>query len=214
MTAVRVLASTLATVVGCASAAGAQPELIERTLAIVGGQVLTLSDLNTALALRLVEPNSTPGGTATERLIDRLLVLREVERYAPPEPGASAIQSALAQVRRRFPDEEAYAQTLREGGFTEERVRGWVRDDLRIRAYLDQRFAAVTAPTDDDVAAFYRSRPSDYQAKGVSVEAASPQIRELLSAQRRQSLISDWIADLRRRTTVIELWRPPPGPIG
>jgi hypothetical protein len=45
-----------------------------------------------------------------------------------------------------------------------------VRDDLRISAYLDQRFAAD-------------------------------------GPERRQSLIADWVSDLRRRTSVVELWR-------
>ena len=39
----------------CASVRAGAGELIERTLAIVGGQAITLSDVRTALALGLVE---------------------------------------------------------------------------------------------------------------------------------------------------------------
>jgi hypothetical protein len=145
-----------------------QGALIERTLAIVGGQALTLSDVQTARALKLVDP-ADDVNAATERLVDRALVLREVDRYAPPEPDEAAIQEQLNRVRSRISMEE-FDRVLAAGGFTEARLRAWLRDDLRIAAYLNQRFAS-----------------------------AGP--------QNRADLIADWIADLRRRTTIVELWK-------
>ena len=40
-------------------------------------------------------------------------------------------------------------------GFTEVRLRAWVRDDLRTQAYLAQRFASASTPTDAEIAAAY-----------------------------------------------------------
>jgi phosphoserine phosphatase len=71
-------------------------------------------------------------------------------------------------------------------GFSEARLRAWMRDDLRIAAYLEQRFAATA---------------------DLTVEQVAPELRERLSAERRAGLIADWIADLRRRTPVVELWK-------
>ena len=36
----------------------------------------------------------------------------------------------------------AFNIVLVQGGFTVERLRGWLRDDLRVAAYLQQRFPA------------------------------------------------------------------------
>jgi len=56
-----------------------QETLVERTVAIVGGAVITLSDVRTALALGLVESSGPDAErVATTRLIDRWLVLHEV----------------------------------------------------------------------------------------------------------------------------------------
>jgi hypothetical protein len=55
---------------------------------------------------------------------------------------------------------------LAAGGITEARFRSWIRDDLRIATYVDQRFAAD-------------------------------------GPERRDSLIADWVADLRRRTAIV-----------
>lgn len=169
-------------------AAHAQPreELVERTLAIVGGRAVTLADVRTATALALVS-NTEGVDAATERLIERVLVLREVERYAPPEPPERAVDDTHAEIVGRL-SETQVASILAAGGFTDARLRAWIRDDLRIAAYLEQRFAATA---------------------DLSVEQAAPELRARLSAQRRASLIADWIADLRRRSLVVDLWKRP-----
>ena len=148
----------------------AQPgELIERTLAIVAGEAITLADVQTARALALIE-GAPDVNAATERLIERALMLREVQRYAPLEPDEASIQQRLGQVRDRLAPDEL-ARVLAAGGFTEARLRAWIRDDLRIATYLDQRFASTGG------------------------------------GPNRAELIADWLADLRRRTPVVELWK-------
>lgn len=190
----------------------AQPgELIERTLAIVGGQVITLSDLQTAVALRLIEPGHEADGLgpATSKLIERMLVLREVQRYRPAEPSDAQIEQQLATIRGRFQSPELLTRTLDAGGFTDARLRAWIRDDLRIASYLDQRFAAVGQPSDDEVSRYFAAHREEFDKRQMTFDGAVPVIRERLSAERRGELIDDWIADLRRRTTVVELWKTP-----
>jgi hypothetical protein len=116
------------------------PELLDRTLAIVGSQPITLSDARTALALGLVEGRDVDQDLV-QRLVDRELMLREAERYEPPEPPAARVDAAVAEVRARAGGDEALARVLAAGGFTERRLRAWIRNDLRVEAYLRQRFA-------------------------------------------------------------------------
>jgi hypothetical protein len=190
-----------------AQAVSAQPgELVDRTLAIVGTQVITLGDVRAALVLGLVEggPSAGAAAAATERLIERELILREVQRYAPPPPEASAVEARLAELRRRFPEPE-FTRVLAEGGFTEARLRAWIADDLRTQAYLAQRFASASTPTDADIAAAFTVERPEFERAGVTFEQATPILRERLTAARRRELITDWISDLRRRTDVTVL---------
>ena len=120
----------------------AQPEdVIDRTLAIVSGRTVTLSDARTALALGLVEGDAIDE-PLVQRLIERELMLREAERYQPPEPSPAQIDAAVAAATRRAGGDPELARVLAQGGFTPERLHGWVRDDLRVAAYLQQRFPA------------------------------------------------------------------------
>jgi hypothetical protein len=117
------------------------PELLDRTLAIVAGRTITLSDARTALRLGLV------GGAEVDRplvqhLVDRELMLREAERYDPPEPAAERIETRLSELRARAGGEQGLQQVLLAGGFAAGRLRAWIRDDLRVETYLQQRFAS------------------------------------------------------------------------
>lgn len=188
-------------------AVSAQPgELIERTLAIVGTQVITLSDARAALRLGLVEAErSADPASATQALVDRELVLREVQRYAPPAPSESAVDARLDEIKKRLPTAAEWTRIFEETGFTEVRLRAWVRDDLRTVAYLAQRFASASTPTDDEIGAIFSQQRAEFERAGTTFEQAAPVLRERLVASRRRELIADWVSDLRRRTEVVIL---------
>jgi hypothetical protein len=181
----------------------AQPELLDRTLALVGGQAITLSDVRAAIALHLVDDPKGGVAEVTSRLVDRELILREVQRYAPPPPEASAVEARLNEIRSRvaapLPD------TLANYGFTETRLRAWVRDDLRTQAYLEQRFASASVPSDAEVAAAYTRQRAEFDSQGLTFDQAVPVLRGRLVQARRSELVVDWLADLRRRTDVVIL---------
>lgn len=188
-------------------AASAQPgELLDRTLAIVGTQVITLSDARAAVRLGLVDaaPGADPA-SITQVLVDRELVLREVQRYAPPAPSDGTVEARLDELRKRLPAPGEWAQILAATGFTEARLRAWVRDDLRTVAYLAQRFASASTPTDAEVAVLFTQERVTFERAGITFEQAAPGLRERLVEARRRELITDWVSDLRRRTTVVLL---------
>jgi hypothetical protein len=184
-------------------------ELIDRTLALVGGQPIMLSDARAALALGLIEPRlrttAAPIAETTNALINRELILREVQRYAPTPPSEGAVDDRLEQLRKQFPDAVAMNRVLESSGISDVRLRAWVRDDLRIDGYLSQRFASASTPTDAEVEQAYRTAKPQYDKQGQTFDQAVPAIREMLIAARRQELILDWLADLRRRTEVVIL---------
>jgi hypothetical protein len=150
----------------------ARAETIDRVLAIVSGQMIMLSDVNAAreLGVRTVDDAGSPDPIRSmlNALIDRQLVLTEVERYSPAEPAADAIEREMSRLRGRFATATAFASALARSGITDKDLREIVRQDLRIAAYLDQRFASAQA--------------------------------------RRQALMDDWLAGLRNRSEIVDLY--------
>jgi len=192
-----------------ASPAGAET-LIERTLAIVGGAVVTQSDVALAVALGLVDAaaDATPA-TALAALVDRWLMLHEVARFAPPEPAAAAVEARLAVVQARLGDPAAVSRRLADAGRGPSYLAVWVRDDLRIAAYLEQRFASAGAPADADVARYAELHAAALAQDGLSGADALAAARSRLARERRRELIADWLADLRRRTSIVTFPLPP-----
>jgi hypothetical protein len=126
----------------CTTAVG-RAEIIDRIMAVVGGQPVTLSDVNAALAFRLTQP---PAGTGDplayvlDRLIDRNLMLAEVDRFQPPEPAPVEISLRIDELEQRAGSAEAFGRALAVTGTTRDQLRRQIRDDLRMATYLNQRF--------------------------------------------------------------------------
>jgi hypothetical protein len=130
-------------------------EIIDRIMAVVGGQIITLSDVSAAQQFHLVEP---PPGTpdlvafTVDRLIDRTLILAEVERFQPPEPDPVEMTIRIDALERPVGSPAAFDTLLAMSGMTRERLRRHIRDDLRITTYLNQRFGANTPPAEREAA--------------------------------------------------------------
>src|SRR5262249_12281301 len=121
-----------------AANAVAADEIIDRVLAVVAGDIIMMSDVTAARDLGLLPPANAadPTREVLSRLIDRSLVLAEVDRYAPPEPTAEAIAAEEREVAARFQTQQALARTLQRVGLDETRLNELLRQNLRIRAYL------------------------------------------------------------------------------
>ncbi len=145
-------------------------ETIDRVLAVVAGQIIMLTDVTAARDLRLetTDGAADPIRALLSKLIDRELILAEVERYAPAEPTAEEVERETARVRARFVSPEELAGALARSGIDDTHLRETLRQNLRIRAYMEQRFAAT--------------------------------------ADRRQELVDQWLAGLRRRADIIDLY--------
>ena len=130
----------------CISTRSVAAETIDRVLAVVAGNLITLSDVNAANELGLIRASlssADPVRDVLSQLIDRELQLTEVERFAPPEPTAEAVDEAVAEVRARFPSEQTLNAVLARSGIDLQHLRETLRENLRIRAYIDQRFASA-----------------------------------------------------------------------
>jgi hypothetical protein len=191
-------------------AVSARAQVFDRVLATVDGHMVTLSDLRATTTLGLTPAGATSSSDAAlDRWIERLLVLQEVDRFAPPEPSAAAVASRLAAVLTPLGTPDQAQTTLTHLGIDEGWVRRWVRDDLRIQSYTEQRFAGSLEPTGEELENYYREHAAEFVRDGreLSSDEAHALAREHVMAARRRALVADWLDGLRRRATIV---RPAP----
>jgi hypothetical protein len=195
-----------ALLVACLLSATTSAEILDRVLATVEGHIITLSDVHIVETLGLVPSlrGNDRGRSIVDRLIDRLLVLQEVERYAPPEPGPAEVDERIAAITRHFDSAAALDGALRKVGADRSFLRQWARNDLRIARYLDQRFAGVLEPTDEEIENYRRQHASELPRGNEAADQAElvRQVRERVTAERRTALIREWIDGLRARADI------------
>lgn len=206
-----VIALALLVAIVCPStSAGAAGEIIDRILAVVEGQLITLSDVRAVIRLGLetLPAGGDPTRQMLDKLIDRQLVLIEVERYAPPDPLPPAIDARLPAIRGKFKDALEFETTLHQVGMTVDHLRRYIRDTLRIESYLQQRFNAAVQPGEDEIAEYYRLRAAEFTRNGAVApySEARNDVRERLIDERRSALVTDWLAGLRRRANIVDLF--------
>lgn len=187
-----------------ALSAAVEAQIIDRVLASVGGRLVTASDVRAAREFGLV-PSAGPAAddrAVLEQLVDRSLILDEVERYAPPEPREAEVRRQYETIRQKFATSAEFESAMRSTGMDEAALLQWLRNDLRIRAYLDQRFAAVIDPGPGDLEQYVRRIRSRPDHASLSDTEAIRLARELATTERREALITEWIQGLRRRASI------------
>jgi hypothetical protein len=201
------VSATLAAVPIAALLAVASPRaaIIDRVLARVDGRLITLSDVRAVTELDLIGASAdSRAEPLVDRLIERELILQEVERYAPPEPDASVVAAREAEIERRVSGPSPIADRLVLLGLDRTWLQQWVRNDLRIQSYIDQRFAGAVEPSDEELENYFREHRNELPSADQDTPSPDAQriARERVMADRRKALIAEWLDGLKRRADI------------
>jgi len=187
--------------VACVTVSAAAQTLLDRVVARVNGSVILLSDVRAAARFGLVDA-AADSEDAVEQMVQRALLVEEVNRFPPPEPATEALDAEVARLRARAGG--SLDDVERSTGITAEAVRLLARDRLRIQSYIDQRFGVTVPLTDEQVLEYYRTHSEEFTSNGqpVPFERAQALARERAGLEQRQRTISQWLRDLRARADV------------
>lgn len=98
-------------------------------------------------------------GDIRETLINRTLLLQQAQSMGI-EVKDGLVTDALEEFKTAFPDDTAYRNTLTEMGFTEETLKGQIRDGLTIKALVDKEVLQKVSVSDQDVRKYYDDNPN------------------------------------------------------
>jgi hypothetical protein len=175
--------------------------LLDRVVARVNGTAILLSDVRAAASFGLIDA-APESDDAVEQMVQRTLLVEEVNRFPPPEPSAEAVDAEVGRLRERVGGSfDAVEQAT---GLTNDHIRLLARDRLRIQTYLDQRFGVTVPLTDEQVLQYYRDHSDEFTSGGqvVPFERAQGLVRERAGLEQRRRTIAAWLTDLRNRAAV------------
>lgn len=195
--------------------ARAEPELVERILAIVDDDPILLSEVDRSLALGLVPVAEEADERAARRgaldlLIAQRLRIHEVERYGFAEVPLEAVARQLETMRERFESPEAFTARLDELGLDEEKLRHLISRQLAVLTFVEERLGPRVFVGLEDIERYYREElVPPLEASGSPVpplaELREP-IRAVLKEQRLNAELERWTDELRAKAEVLDFF--------
>jgi len=187
---------------------GVQANVLDRLLAVVNGEVITLSDVRAARQMRLISgAEAMTDDQLLDALIERRLTIAEVARYTAAEPPAADVDARRKAWEASLPRGATPAAALAAAGMRDAALTAWFRDDLRLAAYLDQRFTAAAQPTRQQALAYFQAHSADFVVNGAIPDFPSveTEVRRRVAAERRATRIREWVASLKQRAEIRRL---------
>jgi hypothetical protein len=187
-----------------ASAAAAQErQLVDEVVAVVDAHSVTLSELAAETRIRMVEQQGPQMATvpldravlaaSLRRLVEERVVLSEVERLRLFDLDHAEVDTALARLRARFPAPGAWEAFTRQLDLTNDEIAAVLARELRVARYLDNRLK---------LAAQLRDSELDEAWKAQGGQGDRDALRQKLSKQKYERLLSQLLVELRRRASV------------
>ena len=208
-----------------ASPAGSsqQPVVLDSVIAVINGDVLLRSDLQTEMELAALEPLSLPAGKnferrAARRLINRTLILQQMQSQGMVKDITDeAVQKDLDSLREQLPDcrksdcktEAGWEKFLAQHNLTLTEVAERWRQRMQILSFIDTRFRAGIRISKPDIQEYYnKTLAPQFKKENLSappLDSVSSRIEEILLQQHVNVLLQDWLKSLRDQGNVIIL---------
>jgi peptidyl-prolyl cis-trans isomerase SurA len=187
--------------------------VVDRVAIVVGKRVIKASDIDRDLrAAQFV--NGEPldlSPPAKKKIADRLiiqeLIRQEIQNGGYSQPTQQDVNAFSRQlIRDRFSGSDAkYRAALSGYGLSEDQVRDYLRWQLTVLRFIEERFRPGVLVTDEDIRAYYEEHRAELQKahpQNNTFEALAPKIREIIAGERVNEAFDQWLDEMRRRTRI------------
>jgi len=194
--------------------AAARADIIDRIAVSVGNRVITAGDIDREIRvtafLNGAKPDFSPVSrrSTAERMVEQKLIRRELEtsRYPVPEP--SEVEPAVAQLRKQYPNDEAWQRALADNGITEQDLKDELLWQRTLLLFIEVRFRPGVQVSDQEIDDYFHSvvEPAAKAAhpdEPVSIADYRSQIEEKLAGQRVDQEVDSWLKRARARAEIV-----------
>lgn len=189
-------------------AAVARGLVIDRILAVVNGQPVTLTAVEAHLTfIEQVEPASPDSfsdeqiSAGLDRVIDHELLLAEAGRFGiQEEPGPDAIASALARVRKQYPDDQAFQRELLRYAMDTGDLEEMLRKDWMVQEFIRQRISFFVIVFPEEISQYYAEHYETFQGK--TLDQVRDQIEQVLFELKKRKRLDEYVSRLRARARI------------
>jgi hypothetical protein len=190
-------------------------EIIDRIVITVGNQVITQSQIDDEIRVTAflnrdqVDLSPAARKQAAARLVEQALIKREMDlsHYPLPEPGDAG--ESLQSLKAMYSSESDFQNALQASGVTVDELTRRLWWQLTLLRFIDYRFRPGIQVPAADVQAYYRQQVSEWEQKGTNpiptFQESRDQIEEILTQQRIDQALEQWIKDTKSQVTITYL---------
>lgn len=191
-------------------------EVIDGVVATVNHVPLLRSDWDEAVRFEafmqqkpLTEVTDADRAAALRRMIDRQLLQAQMEEARYMRPSDSDLAADIEKLRSQIPGADkpqGWAKSLAAYGLTEAVLEDHLRNEVQVMNFLEVRLRPEVKVEPAEIEAYYQQQLlPDLQKTGsatLSLDEVEPKIRELLTQQRIDELLSVWLHNLRQQAEI------------
>jgi hypothetical protein len=198
----------------CVSAVNAFPEIIDQIAVTVNNQVITASQIRDEIRVTGFLNGEKPDFSAAnrrrtaDRLIEQVLVRREMDLTRYSEPGVSEIRNTMDQIRSGFQSDAALKQALAGAGITQAQLQDELLRQAALLRFIDLRFRPEVQIDESEVTRYCQNvyLPA-LRKRGVAPEptldSVRPQCEEEFTAQLVDRRVDAWLKEARDRSDIV-----------
>jgi hypothetical protein len=178
--------------------------IVDRMAVIVGQQTITQLQLDEEIRVtallnqRPVARDAETRRAAADRLVEQLLIRREMEQSRYPLPSEQEVNQYVEQIRTQNGGQAGLAKALATHDVTESTLRQHLESQLVALRFIEYRFQPDATVSDEDIEAAYRRQASDKKTPRES-------IRAMLREERTDAALNAWLAETRRQINIVYL---------
>ena len=191
-------------------------EVIDRLMAVVNRQIITLGDVEQELRMQVVDPsgkdlagvNSTQQQkmsqeVVVQRLIEQTLIREQIQQFPGLEIDDEQVESQIASVEKNVGGAEKLAEMKIDVGALRDRLR-W---QLQVMKFIDYRFRQFVVVDTKEIEAYYQNQflPELQKRNAVPAPALADveeRIRKIVTEEKLNTQVDEWLASLRKDATI------------
>jgi hypothetical protein len=195
--------------------ATAHAVIVDRVAITMGNTIIKDSDITEDLRITAFLNNESPASSpaarkvGASRLIDQAVIRKELDSGAYPSASAAEMQNLLAEVEKRYANEAVFKRALISHGIDEDDLKDHLVWQLTVLHFIDARFRPAALVTEEDIAKYYNEHKPQLEAanpgKPATLEALHAQIQDLLTGERVNQLLDDWLTRRRQNAKIVYL---------
>lgn len=202
----------------------AQPQVVDRMVAVVNKRVILQSELDQAARVEfllqgkpIASLSQADTAAVLEQLIDRSLLDQQIVNPAMLDPSPEELAAKVKEVRQNFSasvgqDDNRWKNTLAAYGLTAQDLEEQLSSQARILRFVDLRFRALVRVEKDDIETYYQEKflpeVRKRNATAPALADVSDKIEQILVEQRIDTLLSDWLKTLRAQAHIETMSAP------